>query len=160
MNLPNKPVTVGNALEFLDQVKHQFAQQPQVYTQFLEIMKEFKSESVDVPGVIARVLELFEGHKHLIMGFNTFLPPGYKIESDSIPDDPPPQMLSPIPVPPTFLGGPPMLPLLTPPPFSPHVPIAPIPLPVAQPLKNEPVPPATSEFEHPRNCVKKGNRNK
>ncbi len=43
-------------------------------------MKEFKSQSIDTPGVIARVSCLFKGHPELIVGFNTFLPPGYKIE--------------------------------------------------------------------------------
>lgn len=43
-------------------------------------MKEFKSQSIDTPGVIARVSNLFRGHPELIVGFNTFLPPGYKIE--------------------------------------------------------------------------------
>lgn len=36
--------------------------------------------SIDTPGVITRVSHLFRGHPELIMGFNTFLPPGYKIE--------------------------------------------------------------------------------
>ena len=36
--------------------------------------------SIDTPGVIKKVSELFEGHPDLIVGFNTFLPPGYKIE--------------------------------------------------------------------------------
>lgn len=38
------------------------------------------SLSIDTPGVISRVSQLFKGHPDLIMGFNTFLPPGYKIE--------------------------------------------------------------------------------
>jgi len=41
----------------------------------------------NVLGVIARVSSLFRGHPELIVGFNTFLPPGYKIEihsSDSV----------------------------------------------------------------------------
>ena len=36
--------------------------------------------SIDTPGVISRVSELFAGHPNLIQGFNTFLPPGYRIE--------------------------------------------------------------------------------
>ena len=36
--------------------------------------------SIDTPGVIERVSNLFKGHPELIVGFNTFLPPGYKIE--------------------------------------------------------------------------------
>lgn len=38
------------------------------------------NNSIDTPGVIKRVSELFAGHPNLIQGFNTFLPPGYRIE--------------------------------------------------------------------------------
>lgn len=65
---------------FMFQVKYKFGNQPQVYNDFLDIMKEFKSQSIDTPGVIQRVSNLFKGHPELIVGFNTFLPPGYKIE--------------------------------------------------------------------------------
>ncbi|EAA12860.5 AGAP007892-PA, partial [Anopheles gambiae str. PEST] len=71
---------VEDALSYLDQVKFRFGNQPQVYNDFLDIMKEFKSQSIDTPGVIQRVSNLFRGHPELIVGFNTFLPPGYKIE--------------------------------------------------------------------------------
>uniref|UniRef100_A0A671KXR5 Paired amphipathic helix protein Sin3a n=1 Tax=Sinocyclocheilus anshuiensis TaxID=1608454 RepID=A0A671KXR5_9TELE len=71
---------VEDALSYLDQVKLQFGNQPHVYNDFLDIMKEFKSQCIDTPGVISRVSQLFKGHPDLIMGFNTFLPPGYKIE--------------------------------------------------------------------------------
>jgi paired amphipathic helix protein Sin3a len=71
---------VEDALSYLDQVKYKFGNQPQVYNDFLDIMKEFKSQSIDTPGVIERVSNLFKGHPELIVGFNTFLPPGYKIE--------------------------------------------------------------------------------
>lgn len=71
---------VQDALGYLDQVKSKFNDQPYVYNQFLDIMKEFKSQSLDTPGVIAKVSTLFRGHTDLIVGFNTFLPPGYRIE--------------------------------------------------------------------------------
>lgn len=71
---------VEDALSYLDQVKFKFSNHPQVYNDFLDIMKEFKSQSIDTPGVITRVSNLFKGHPELIVGFNTFLPPGYKIE--------------------------------------------------------------------------------
>ncbi|XP_066583983.1 paired amphipathic helix protein Sin3a-like isoform X2 [Prorops nasuta] len=74
---------VEDALSYLDQVKYKFSDQPQVYNDFLDIMKEFKSQSIDTPGVITRVSHLFKGHPELIVGFNTFLPPGYKIEVKS-----------------------------------------------------------------------------
>lgn len=46
--------------------------------------------SIDTPGVIERVSTLFKGHPNLIQGFNTFLPPGYRIECSLDPSDPNP----------------------------------------------------------------------
>merc|ERR1719440_764080 len=77
---PYRQLKVEDALAYLDQVKMKFEKQPQIYNKFLDIMKEFKAQSIDTPGVIDRVLQLFHGHRELILGFNTFLPPGYKIE--------------------------------------------------------------------------------
>lgn len=39
--------------------------------------------SIDTPGVILRVSSLFRGYPNLILGFNTFLPPGYRIRPDT-----------------------------------------------------------------------------
>lgn len=44
------------------------------------------AHSIDTPGVIERVSNLFHGHPFLIQGFNTFLPAGYRIETTSHPD--------------------------------------------------------------------------
>lgn len=71
---------VEDALSYLDQVKNRFANDPGIYNKFLDIMKEFKSQSIDTPGVINRVSQLFHGHPDLVLGFNAFLPPGYRIE--------------------------------------------------------------------------------
>ena len=78
---------LNDALSYLDQVKVRFVHQPDVYNQFLDIMKDFKSQAIDTPGVIDRVSSLFAGHPELIQGFNTFLPPGYRIECGTT-DDP------------------------------------------------------------------------
>ncbi|PWN17764.1 hypothetical protein BCV69DRAFT_285648 [Microstroma glucosiphilum] len=80
-------LNVKDALSYLDQVKLQFAEQPDVYNRFLDIMKDFKSQSIDTPGVIERVSTLFRGHPSLIQGFNTFLPPGYRIECSMDPSE-------------------------------------------------------------------------
>lgn len=77
---------LNDALSYLDQVKVQFADHPDVYNRFLDIMKDFKSGAIDTPGVIGRVSHLFAGNPELIQGFNTFLPPGYRIEVTG--DDP------------------------------------------------------------------------
>uniref|UniRef100_A0A673JER2 SIN3 transcription regulator family member Aa n=1 Tax=Sinocyclocheilus rhinocerous TaxID=307959 RepID=A0A673JER2_9TELE len=91
---------------------------------------------IDTPGVISRVSQLFKGHPDLIMGFNTFLPPGYKIEVQTndlvnvttpgqihhitphgisvqnIPPRPPPQLQNQIPAnPPSLASTPPAQPM-------------------------------------------------
>ena len=81
--MPNgqQPI-LNDALMYLDEVKVRFVDQPDVYNQFLDIMKDFKSQSIDTPGVIFRVSQLFNGHPNLIQGFNTFLPTGFRINCD------------------------------------------------------------------------------
>ena len=86
LNQQQQPI-LNDALSYLDQVKVRFQDQPDVYNQFLDIMKDFKSQAIDTPGVIERVSSLFAGHPELIQGFNTFLPPGYRIEC-GLSDDP------------------------------------------------------------------------
>ena len=77
---PGQQPILNDALSYLDQVKVQFAEHPDVYNRFLDIMKDFKGGVIDTPGVIGRVSSLFAGNPELIQGFNTFLPPGYRIE--------------------------------------------------------------------------------
>ena len=75
-----RELKVEDALLYLDQVKLQFGERPRIYNEFLEIMKNFKAHEIDTPGVIRRVSSLFRGYNNLILGFNTFLPEGFKIE--------------------------------------------------------------------------------
>jgi paired amphipathic helix protein Sin3a len=74
-----RELRVEDALLYLDDVKREFKNFPGVYNEFLTIMKNFKTQEVDTPGVIQRVSKLFRGYNRLILGFNTFLPDGYKI---------------------------------------------------------------------------------
>ncbi|KAL5498737.1 hypothetical protein ACEPAH_2092 [Sanghuangporus vaninii] len=75
-----RTLNVTDALTYLDSVKRQFSDSPGVYNRFLDIMKDFKNQTIDTPGVIQRVSTLFAGYPQLIEGFNTFLPAGYRIE--------------------------------------------------------------------------------
>ncbi|PIL27732.1 hypothetical protein GSI_10885 [Ganoderma sinense ZZ0214-1] len=74
-------LNVSDALSFVDSVKLQFAEQPEVYDEFLGIMKDFKFQLIDHLGVMERVSELFHCHPTLIQGFNAFCPPGYWMEA-------------------------------------------------------------------------------
>mmetsp|Transcript_17587 Transcript_17587/g.52094 ORF Transcript_17587/g.52094 Transcript_17587/m.52094 type:complete len:294 (-) Transcript_17587:2116-2997(-) len=75
-----RELKVEDALLYLDQVKMAFEDKPEIYNKFLDIMKNFKAQEIDTPGVIQQVSRLFRGYNKLILGFNTFLPDGYKIE--------------------------------------------------------------------------------
>ena len=73
-----------DALSYLRNVQSSYPNRPSVYNTFLDIMKDFKSQRIDTDGVINRVKVLFKDNHSLILGFNQFLPPGYKIELDNI----------------------------------------------------------------------------
>ncbi|XP_008782411.3 paired amphipathic helix protein Sin3-like 4 [Phoenix dactylifera] len=73
-------LTTNDALAYLKAVKDIFQDKREKYDEFLEVMKDFKSQRIDTNGVIMRVKELFKGHRDLILGFNTFLPKGYEIK--------------------------------------------------------------------------------
>jgi len=53
---PYRPLNVKDALTYLDQVKVQFQERPDVYNKFLDIMKDFKSQ---------RYLNVLLRHKRL-----------------------------------------------------------------------------------------------
>lgn len=71
---------------------------------------EYTDDSIDTPGVIERVSTLFRGHPNLIQGFNTFLPPGYRIECSDDPMDPNPIKVTTPMGTTTSTGGPPLPP--------------------------------------------------
>ncbi|OIW10525.1 hypothetical protein TanjilG_15897 [Lupinus angustifolius] len=87
----------GGFLNF--QLKHSFlssrgqaiSQASKGYDEFLEVMKDFKAQRINTTGVIARVRELFKGHREPILGFNAFLPKGYEVTLPLEEDQPPPK---------------------------------------------------------------------
>lgn len=79
MQNPVTRLKVEDALSYLDRVKQQFSSNPSIYNEFLDIMKKFKAQSIDTPGVINQVSMLFNGHPELMIGFNAFLPLGFKV---------------------------------------------------------------------------------
>ncbi|KAG8920395.1 hypothetical protein FRC01_000789 [Tulasnella sp. 417] len=70
----HRRLDVTDALSYLDMVKTQFQGEPEVYNQFLDLMKDFKNQTVDTPGVMERVSKLFSRYPSLIQGFKIFLP--------------------------------------------------------------------------------------
>ena len=79
-----RELKVEDALQYLDQVKTEFQHESRIYNEFLDIMNKFKTHAIDIPGVMDHVFKLFRGNNKLILGFNTFLPDGHKIDLNSI----------------------------------------------------------------------------
>ena len=62
-----KQLKETDALEYLNLVKMQFGDSPEIYNKFLDIMKDFKSHAIDTQKVIERVSKLFAGHQVLLL---------------------------------------------------------------------------------------------
>eukprot|EP00903_Cladosiphon_okamuranus_P009925 g9422.t1 len=77
-------LTVNDAMDYLDAVKLEFRDQPEIYDEFLAIMGRFKTKQMLPPDVIVEVARLFRGRNSLVLRFNRFLPEGYKIGLDDI----------------------------------------------------------------------------
>ena len=75
------------AILYLNQVKSKFPGQPQIYSNFVRVLKELASKSISTAEVMAQVSLLFKGHPELIVDFITFYPPSYKIEVHSVTSD-------------------------------------------------------------------------
>eukprot|EP00232_Nephroselmis_pyriformis_P019508 CAMPEP_0182880668 /NCGR_PEP_ID=MMETSP0034_2-20130328/16687_1 /TAXON_ID=156128 /ORGANISM="Nephroselmis pyriformis, Strain CCMP717" /LENGTH=677 /DNA_ID=CAMNT_0025013665 /DNA_START=122 /DNA_END=2152 /DNA_ORIENTATION=+ len=84
-------LTTNDALSYLRDVKERFKDQKLIYDTFLDIMKKFKAQDINTEGVIHRVKVLFKGHRELILGFNTFLPPGFEIDCPEEEEPKPPK---------------------------------------------------------------------
>ncbi|KAK8643542.1 hypothetical protein V6N13_012833 [Hibiscus sabdariffa] len=76
---PDGEPTLYYALEFLDTVKQRFHEKMEKYYDFVQVIKDFKNQRTDTDGFVATVKELFEGQRDLILGFNIFLPQGFRI---------------------------------------------------------------------------------
>jgi len=75
-----KPMPIlGDALNYLDYMRIAVGHEVQLYNDFLDVMKDFKEERIEVLEVIIRVEKLFSGYPMLISRFSLFLPPGYEI---------------------------------------------------------------------------------
>ncbi|CAO2651417.1 Nn.00g039870.m01.CDS01 [Neocucurbitaria sp. VM-36] len=61
------------ALSYLDLLRATLSARPEVYDQFLDTMKDFKSGKIDTPGVIEAVSIMFKGYPNLTKDLNIFL---------------------------------------------------------------------------------------
>ncbi|KAK0443796.1 hypothetical protein EV421DRAFT_1803370 [Armillaria borealis] len=74
------PVSVLDALCYLYAIRDQFPDKPEVYNRFLDIVRDCESKFIDIPSTVKQVALLFHQHPRLIGGFNTFVPPEYRVD--------------------------------------------------------------------------------
>jgi len=77
----------NDAVNYVKQVKLAFRNDPRSYAQFLHTIHQVGNHEIDTVDVMYRVSNLFRGHNSLILGFNAFLPEGFKIELEEVLDD-------------------------------------------------------------------------
>ncbi|CAN6996819.1 unnamed protein product, partial [Brassica oleracea var. botrytis] len=67
--------------EYLQIVLNRFPDNREIYDKITKLLKDLRLARVRFTynDVISKVSQLFKGHKDLLLGFNEFLPPGYKI---------------------------------------------------------------------------------
>ncbi|KAH8913868.1 hypothetical protein BT69DRAFT_1189090, partial [Atractiella rhizophila] len=68
----------------LDQVKTTFADKPETYNEFLDVMREFKTGNLNTEQVVSRVSLLFSQHQNLMEGFHNFLPQGGRTQANGV----------------------------------------------------------------------------
>jgi hypothetical protein len=63
----------SSTIEYLDQVKRAFGNNPEIYSKFLDIMKDYRASVINTQQVIESVGCLFHGHQSLVQGLAGFL---------------------------------------------------------------------------------------
>ncbi|KAK7439869.1 hypothetical protein VKT23_017439 [Stygiomarasmius scandens] len=76
---------LSSAQTYLSSVQSALADKPEAYEAFLGIMSDFRDGRIDIPASMHRITSLFlrTGHRDLVVGYNIFLPPGYRIEFEN-----------------------------------------------------------------------------
>jgi len=77
-----RKLDVKDALAFLDKIKLRYQSEPAVYNAFLDIMRDFRAQSIDTPTVVKKVGRIFADEPDLIENFNVFLPEGYEVRRE------------------------------------------------------------------------------
>jgi paired amphipathic helix protein Sin3a len=73
----SREVKLGDAVNYLNEVKREFSDRPHISNEFLETMKNFETHKLDAAAVALKICRMFRGHNNLILGFNLFLPDGF-----------------------------------------------------------------------------------
>lgn len=83
----SEKLTITEALSYIMRVRERFQENREKFEAFLRVIQDFKAQRVDTSELFATIMDMFQDHPDLIMGFATFLP-AKPLEDDQ---HPPPQ---------------------------------------------------------------------
>ncbi|KAI4274212.1 MAG: hypothetical protein LQ337_004091 [Flavoplaca oasis] len=69
-DLQEQSMRINKTSKFLDKIELHFAQTPNVYNRFLDILDAFKTQKIDALRAIERVSDLFAAHEDLLLEFH------------------------------------------------------------------------------------------
>jgi histone deacetylase complex regulatory component SIN3 len=67
--ISNESEKLKNARIYLEQVRVEFQDKPQVFQQFLDMLRSYNNGEIDVQGIVLLVRMLFDGHPELVRRF-------------------------------------------------------------------------------------------
>ncbi|ELT99328.1 hypothetical protein CAPTEDRAFT_222624 [Capitella teleta] len=80
---PSKPLpslgTSVPSIAYIMNVKKAYADDPNVYSAFMGVLKHYHSKKANELSTVNQVVGLFRTRPDLVLGFNEFLPPGFSI---------------------------------------------------------------------------------
>lgn len=68
------PVEFNHAIDYVNKIKTRFANQPDIYKSFLEILQTYQRDQLRIAEVYGQVMELFKDAPDLLADFDQFLP--------------------------------------------------------------------------------------
>ncbi|XP_058775177.1 paired amphipathic helix protein Sin3-like 4 [Vicia villosa] len=71
--------TIDDAKIYIQEIKDAFKDDKDKFNEFSKTMKDIKNGRGDLVCMLARVKELFEGHRELLLKFNAYLPNEFAI---------------------------------------------------------------------------------
>nr|6XAW_A Chain A, Transcriptional regulatory protein SIN3 [Saccharomyces cerevisiae S288C] len=73
-HMKNVDVEFSQAISYVNKIKTRFADQPDIYKHFLEILQTYQREQKPINEVYAQVTHLFQNAPDLLEDFKKFLP--------------------------------------------------------------------------------------
>ena len=78
---PGQPLEFDHAINYVTTIKKRFADEPETYKKFLEILHTYQKEQRGIKEVLEEVSVLFEEHPDLLKEFTFFLPDAVQSEA-------------------------------------------------------------------------------